>query len=175
MYYRRIFIPGATYFITVNLLDRKSTLLIDHIQSLRHSFQRTKKLYPFAIEGIVILPDHFHMMISLPKDDSNYPLRVRLIKSLFSIQLAREEKISFSRKRKGERGIWQRRFWEHLICNEKDYENHLNYIHFNPVKHAYVQKASEWPYLSIHRLINANILPESWAFKENENGGFGEC
>jgi putative transposase len=175
MYYRRIFIPGATYFITVNLLDRKSTLLVDHVQRLRHSFQRAKKFYPFTIEGIVILPDHFHMMISLPQDDSNYPLRVRLIKSLFSIQLAQEETINLSRKRKGERGIWQRRFWEHLIYNEKDYENHLNYIHFNPVKHAYVQKASERPYSSIHRLIKANILPENWAFKENVNGGFGEC
>ena len=146
MYYRSVYVPGATCFITVNLLDRKSTLLIDHVDKLRHSFQRIRQLYHFEIIGIVILPDHFHMMISLPDGDSNYSLRLRLIKALFSTQLERKEKIALSRRKKGERGIWQRRFWEHHIRDQTDYDHHLNYIHYNPVKHAYVQNASDWPY-----------------------------
>ncbi|HRD69290.1 MAG TPA: transposase [Legionella sp.] len=162
MYYHRAYAPGATYFITVNLHDRTSTLLVDHVDKLRKSFQRARYLYPFEIIGIVILADHFHIMLSLPEGDFNYSLRIRLIKSLFSMQLAREEYIGHSRKKKGERGIWQRRFWEHLIRDHKDYDNHLNYIHYNPVKHGYVQDATDWPYSSIHRFIKEGILPKNW-------------
>jgi putative transposase len=162
MYYRRARAPGATYFITVNLLNRKSTLLVDHVDKLRKSFQRARYLYPFEIVGIVILADHFHMMLSLPEGDINYSLRIRLIKTMFSMQLDREEPICLSRKKKGERGIWQRRFWEHLIRGQKDYDNHLNYIHYNPVKHGYVKSAADWPYSSIHRFIKEGFLPKNW-------------
>ena len=110
MYYRRVFIPGGTYFITVNLLNRKTNLLVEHIDKLRNSFQRVQRLYPFEIIAIVILPEHFHMMIHLPENDSNYSLRIRCIKALFSMQLAKKEAISSFRKKKNERGIWQRRF-----------------------------------------------------------------
>jgi putative transposase len=114
------------------------------------------------------------MMINLPDGDSNYSLRIRLIKALFSCQLPREEMISLSRKNQGERGIWQRRFWEHTIRDEKDYENHLNYIHNNPVKHGYVQNATDWPYSSIHRFIKAGLLPKDWGCGELEDGVYGE-
>lgn len=103
------------------------------------------------------------MMIQLPPGDGNYSLRIRLIKSIFTHQLPINESVNKSRKLKGERGIWQRRFWEHLIRDERDYEHHLNYIHFNPVKHKYVEHAVDWPYSSLHRYIKAGLIQKDWA------------
>ncbi len=174
MYYRRVFIPGGTYFITMNLLNRKTNLLVEHIDKLRNSFQRVQRLYPFEIIAIVILPEHFHMMIHLPENDSNYSLRIRCIKALFSMQLAKKEAISPSRKKKSERGIWQRRFWEHTIRNQNDYDKHLSYIHYNPVKHGYVQNAIDWPYSSIHRFIKAGLLTENWGCTLLNKTNYGE-
>ncbi len=175
MHYRRVIIPGATYFFTINLLNRKSNLLVEHVDKLRYSFQRIKKLHPFIIDGIVIMPDHLHAMITLPSGDADYSLRIRLIKSLFSYQIKSCEPINLSRKRKNERGIWQRRFWEHLIRDELDYEKHLNYIHYNPVKHRYTSVPTSWPYSSIHRYIESGDLPLDWAGKiESYTEDFGE-
>ncbi|WP_392537953.1 transposase [Legionella sp. 227] len=174
MYYRRVFRPGSTYFFTLNLKDRASNLLVQNIHVLRKTMSQIKKRYPFEINGIVILPEHLHMMISLPKGDSDYPLRIRLIKSNFSRQLPCNESIRFARQRKKERGIWQRRYWEHCIRDEKDYERHLNYIHYNPVKHGYVKKASDWHYSSIHRYIDAEILCKEWGGCSDKDRGFGE-
>ncbi|HHT0595078.1 TPA: REP-associated tyrosine transposase [Legionella anisa] len=175
MHYRRVIIPGATYFFTVNLLNRKSNLLIAQIDKLRSSFRIVRNTYPFIIDGIVILPDHFHLLITLPEHDGNYSLRLRLIKSSFSKQIAPNEYITPVRKKKGERGIWQRRYWEHLIRDEKDYEHHLNYIYYNPVKHGYVKKPSAWPYSSIHRSIKKGVMEEDWAQENNFNdGSYGE-
>ena len=175
MRYKRVIIPGATYFFTINLLNRKSTLLVDHIEKLRLSFHRVHKVHFFEIEGIVILPDHIHMMMTLPIDDSNFSMRIRLIKGFFSQQIKSDEYITPIRKKKRERGIWQRRFWEHFIRDEEDYENHLNYIHYNPVKHGYVKQASDWPYSSIHRSIRTGILPKHWGYEHGfDDGVFGE-
>ena len=175
MHYRRVFTPGATYFFTINLKDRASNLLVTNIHALRVALSQIKKRYPFEINGIVILPDHLHMMINLPGGDSDYPLRIRLIKSIFSRQLPCSESISFARQRKKERGIWQRRYWEHCIRDEKDYAHHLNYIHYNPVKHGYVKKASDWPYSSIHRYIEAEVLCKEWGGCDGDQEGvFGE-
>jgi putative transposase len=175
MHYRRVIIPGATYFFTVNLLDRKSSLLTQKIDKLRMSFHKVCNQHPFRIDGIVILPDHFQIMMTLPEGDGNYSLRLRLIKGAFSKQINVNEYINSVRKSKGERGIWQRRFWEHFIRNEKDYEHHLNYIHYNPVKHGYVKKASDWSYSSIHRSIKGGVLSEDWAYGYEFNDvAFGE-
>jgi putative transposase len=175
MHYRRVISPGATYFFTVNLLDRKSSLLTQKIDNLRMSFHTVRTKYPFEIEGIVILPDHFHVMMTLPVGDGDYSLRLRLIKGAFSKQINFNEYINPARRNKCERGIWQRRFWEHLIRNEKDYEHHLNYIHYNPVKHSYVKKASAWPYSSIHRFIKSGVISEDWGCSYDFNNGvFGE-
>ena len=113
--------------------------------------------------------------MTLPKQDKNYSLRLRLIKGSFSYQSACSEHLTLARKNKNERGIWQRRFWEHLIRDEKDYEHHFNYIHYNPVKHCYVKKASDWPYSSIHHYIKTGILSENWAYDAHFNEeNFGE-
>lgn len=153
MRYRRSHIPGTTYFFTLNLQNRKSSLLISHIDKLRFAFKKVHANHPFKIDAVVILPEHFHIMMSLPLNDANFSKRLSLIKSSFSRQIISYEFISHSRKKKRERGIWQRRFWEHLIRDDADYEHHLNYIHYNPVKHGLVSNPTEWPYSSIHRFI----------------------
>lgn len=150
-------------------------MLIDQIDKLRHSFQRVLGLYPFEIDGIVILPDHIHMIMTLPPHDSNYSLRIRLIKATFSKKIVINDTISPARNKKGERGIWQRRFWEHLIRDQKGYEHHLNYIYYNPVKHGYVKMASAWQYSSIHRAIKKGDILENWAYNDDlDNRSFGE-
>ena len=163
MNYRRVFVPGASYFFTLTLQDRRSDLLICKIKELRIAFQRVMKTSPFTIDGIVVLPEHMHMTMTLPSNDTNYSQRISFIKSAFSRQIEPMECINSSRRTKRERGIWQRRFWEHLIRDEQDYEKHLEYIHYNPVKHGHVKSPSEWPYSSIHRYINSGILPANWA------------
>ena len=163
MQYRRLIIPGTSYFFTVVLEDRTSDLLIVRINELRQAFKQVIERYPFIIDGIVVLPEHLHLMMTLPLSDANYSQRLGFIKSCLARQIELLEPVSVSRKSKRERGIWQRRFWEHVIRDELDYSRHLDYIHYNPVKHGYVRSPSEWQYSSIHRYINSGILPQDWA------------
>ncbi|PNT85618.1 REP-associated tyrosine transposase [Coxiella burnetii] len=114
------------------------------IDQLRLSFSQVKLNHPFKIEAIVILPDHLHMIMTLPENDAKYSQRWNLIKGYFSRSIEKNERISMSRKSKRERGIWQRRFWEHLIRNEDVFEKHVNYIHYNPVKHGCVENPMDW-------------------------------
>ena len=162
MRYRRVIIPGATYFFTVNLQNRNSKLLIEYMNVLRSAFRSAMYHYPFVIDAIVILPDHLHMIMTLPETDGNFSLRWNLIKGIFSRQLPRKEIISPMQKKRRERGIWQKRFWEHLIRDELDFEHHVNYIHYNPVKHGHVVHPIDWPYSSIHHFIQNGILPPHW-------------
>ncbi|MBI1887425.1 MAG: transposase [Nitrosomonadales bacterium] len=131
--YRRSDIAGASYFFTVNLADRSQSLLIDHIASLRSAFAYTRDRHPFVIDAIVVLPEHMHAIWTLPDGDSDFALRWRLIKTVFSRGLPLGEHCSSSRRSKAERGIWQRRYWEHLIRDEADFSRHVDYIHINPV------------------------------------------
>ena len=173
MRYRRARVPGATYFFTVNLADRRSRLLVEHIDVLRATLRRVRQAHPFHMGAMVVLPDHLHAMWTLPADDADFSMRWMLIKAGFSRQMARIEGRSASRVAKSERGIWQRRFWEHLIRDARDYERHFDYIHFNPVKHGLAQAAVDWPYSSIHRYIRLGTLARDWAadkFAENEFG-----
>ena len=113
--YRRVFIPGGTWFFTVNLLERRQRLLTENVTTLRHAIFWTKRCLPFRIDALVILPDHLHAVLTLPPGDANYPQRLRHIKSRFSKSLPKSEWLSGVRKKRGERGIWQRRYWEHYI------------------------------------------------------------
>lgn len=161
--YKRIRIPGATYFFTVNLNERHGNdLLTKHIDVLREAFRVTKLAHPFTIEAMVVLPDHLHCLWQLPPDDDDFSMRWRLIKAYFSRMLAPDEHISASRERKGERGIWQRRYWEHVIRDERDLQNHLDYIHYNPVKHGHVSRTIDWPHSSFHRFVARGAYPENW-------------
>ena len=119
--YRRDRTPGACWFFTLNLADRQQSLLIEHIDLLRSSFRRCMQRHPWQIDAIVILPDHLHALCTLPADDSDFALRWRLIKTGFSHALPHGERISASRINKGERGIWQRRYWEHRIRDSADF------------------------------------------------------
>ena len=173
--YRRANISGASYFFTVNLLERESSLLIDEIILLRESVKKVKDKYPFEINAWVVLPDHMHTVWTLPPGDCDFPVRWRLIKTHFSRALPCNEKINDNRLKRSERGIWQRRYWEHLIRNESDYKNHIEYCYINPVKHGHVSSVKEWPYSSFHRDVKKGIFPENWAGEDTIfEGGFGE-
>jgi putative transposase len=160
--YRRLRIPGGSYFFTVNLLDRRSTLLIDRIDALRHAVRHVRHRRFFHIDAFVILPDHLHCIWTLPEGDDRFSMRWRQIKTMFSRAIAPMESRSDSRVRHNERGIWQRRFWEHAIRDEDDYAHHVSYIHFNPVKHGYVEAPSDWRYSSIHGFIHRGIIEPDW-------------
>jgi putative transposase len=170
--YRRHRVAGATYFFTVNLRDRNSSLLVDEIELLRHVVARVRVLMPFHIDGWVVLPDHMHCLWTLPDQDRDFPKRWQAIKMGFSRQIAAGEPLSASRRKRGERGIWQRRYWEHAIRDEKDYMSHMDYIHFNPVKHGYVTLPAEWRFSSFHRAVRQGLYPSTWAATE---GILGEC
>jgi len=159
---------GGLYFFTINLAERhQNNLLITHIDLLRAAFKKTKQNHPFDIEACVILPEHLHCIWRLPEGDDDFPTRWRLIKSHFSSNIERDERISNSRKRKQERGIWQRRYWEHVIRDDTDYQRHVDYIHYNPVKHGYVRQVKDWPYSSFHLWFKRNLYPENWATNVN--------
>jgi putative transposase len=160
--YRRYFVAGGCYFFTVNLLERQRTLLTDHIDLLRDSVRRVKVLYPFHIDAWVVLPDHMHAIWTLPPDTDDFPVRWRLIKLLFSKGLPRTERLSSVRRNRAERGIWQRRYWEHTITTERDYAQHVDYVHVNPLKHGHVKRVCDWPYSSFHRYVRDGILPMDW-------------
>lgn len=161
--YRRDFTEGGTYFFTVVLEDRQSSLLIDYIAEFREAFAETKQFYPFETVGICVLPDHFHMIMQLPENDEAYSLRIKSIKHNFSKRLNTLHKTpNISKANRREAGIWQRRFWEHLIRDDEDLANHLDYIYYNPVKHGYVQSVKEWLFSSFHRDVKSGIYPEDW-------------
>lgn len=162
MQYRRHYHKGASYFFTINIADRSSDLLIENIDLLRKAFKTVKQRHPFYIDAIVILPDHIHMVCTMPNNDADFSKRIKLIKYYFSYHIAKTERISNSRRKKGERGIWQRRFWEHCIRDEADYRTHVNYIHMNPVKHRYVERVQDWQYSSFHRFVADGSLTVDW-------------
>ncbi|WP_090201619.1 REP-associated tyrosine transposase [Yoonia tamlensis] len=149
--YRRWRRNGATYFFTVNLADRSAAALVDHIDQLRAAVRVTRHERPFQINAAVIMPNHLHTIWTLPHDDSDFSTRWRLIKTRFSRSLGAKQPVGRSQREKKECGIWQRRFWEHMIRDDADYANHLQYCWENPVKHGFVTRAVDWPYSSLHR------------------------
>ena len=160
--YRRNRVSGGTYFFTVNLLEREKSLLVDHIDALREAIRDTKIRKPFHIDAWVVLPDHLHCIWTLPKDDSDYSGRWREIKKGFSKSFPSVEYRSNSRIKKNERGIWQRRFWEHTIRDELDYQRHMDYLHYNPVKHGLVDAVYQWEYSTFHSLVQKDVYPQNW-------------
>jgi putative transposase len=172
--YRRNFVPGGTFFFTVTLADRRSKVLVDHVDLLRNALRVARQERPFVIDAIVILPDHLHPILTLPPGDSDFPERWRRIKGHFSSALIGASTL-LKRRPNGGLALWQRRFWEHTIRDESDFAQQVDYIHFNPVKHALVQRVRDWPYSSFHRYVKEGILPDDWAGDAGEGGGsFGE-
>ncbi len=175
-YIRAPKLGGASYFFTLTLAERHDNdRLIRHVDALRQAFAQVQARHPFTIEAIAILPDHLHALWRMPEGDGDYVLRWRLIKAAFSRQAPRGEPVSNSRVAKGERGIWQRRYWEHQIRDEQDWAQHVDYIHYNPVKHGLVARPVDWPYSSLHRFVRAGRLPDDWgADVRTVDGEFGE-
>ena len=172
--YPRNFIPGGTFFFTVTLADRTASMLVDHIGLLRSAFSVTRRERPFSIDAVVVLPDHLHAMLTLPSNDSDFAGRWRRIKGHFSSRLL-DASIELKRRPNGELALWQRRFWEHTIRDENDYARHVDFVHFNPVKHALVQRVRDWPHSSFHRYVREGLLPDDWAGDFSDGGGdFGE-
>ncbi|MBU1211116.1 MAG: transposase [Alphaproteobacteria bacterium] len=171
--YRRTLIPGGSYFFTVNLLDRKDDLLVREVAHLRQSFSRAKRRHPFRMDAIVILPDHLHAVITLPDGDSDFPKRWRLIKTYFSRLIPNSEARSDVRRRRNERGIWQRRYWEHFLRDERDFIRHVEYCYFNPVKHKLVEYPRDWKHSTFHRDVRCGRMTPDWSGREVD-GEFGE-
>lgn len=165
MEYRRSISPGSSYFFTIVTHNRRPILWQpENINLLRDSFKRVITKHPFTIDAIVILPDHLHCLWTLPPEDADFSTRWRLIKSWFSrrCDLQYQGQVSASRQNKQEKAIWQRRFWEHLIQDEQDFNRHVDYIHYNPVKHGLVLSPKDWQHSSFHRYVQRGVYDPDW-------------
>ena len=173
--YRRLFVPGASYFFTVTLLERRGNrLLVDNIDALRSAVRVTKQERPFRIDAWVVLPEHMHMMLTLPPGDSDFSARIRAIKIRFNRAIPPTERRSETRAVNGERGMWQRRFWEHLIRDERDFARHFDYVHYNPVKHGHVGRPADWPHSTFHRWVERGVNTDDWAGGDISGDTLGE-
>ncbi|WP_071525315.1 REP-associated tyrosine transposase [Spirulina subsalsa] len=165
MQYRRSKVPGATYFFTVVTYERQP-LFNDPklIKLLRQTFRQVKQPYPFTLDAISILPDHLHCIWTLPPDDADFSRRWQRIKSSFSRHCPPQYHniSSISRQKKREKSIWQHRFWEHQIRDETDFIHHVDYIHYNPVKHGLVNAPKDWQYSSFHHYLKDGAYTLDW-------------
>ena len=189
MEYRRAWRPGGWYFFTLVTYKRLPILTVpENVSRLRMSFHHVMQKRPFEIDGIVVLPDHVHCIWRLPEEDADFATRWRLIKHFFSRscfvgkmgkaspalvewadhahQTTADEKQSNSRKGKRERAVWQRRYWEHLIRNEEDWRRHMDYIHYNPVRHGLASVPAEWPYSSFKQCVEKGWYSVEWGSSE---------
>jgi putative transposase len=171
--YIRSHTPGACYFFTVVLNDRSSKLLVDEIDKLRGAYAAVTRSHPFETVAICVLPDHIHAIWRMPAEDADYSKRWSLIKRRFSVGL-NDSTPGTSNPRKGETGIWQQRFWEHQLRNDRDMAQHVEYIHFNPAKHGLVAQVKDWPYSSFHQWVARGDLPAGWGLARAADGRFGE-
>ncbi len=163
--YMRAFVPGGTFFFTVVTHQRKPILTEPRVRrALRQSLKRTRDERPFRIDAIVLLPDHLHTLWTLPDDDADFSTRWRLIKYGVSRGVGANVDVqpSESRRSKGEQGVWQRRFWEHMVRDEAEFNALCDYIHFNPVKHGHAPCAHAWPYSSFHRFVRERRYTMEW-------------
>jgi len=171
--YRRANAKGATYFFTVVTYRRRKFLTLpENRHALRNAIRAAKLKHTFGIEAWVLLPDHMHCIWTLPENDSDFSKRWGLIKAQFTQQtkarLHNETWMNQSKHKHRESTIWQRRFWEHQIRDYYDLEKHVDYIHFNPVKHGYVDRVRDWPYSTFHRYVRSGVYPIAWAGSVSE-------
>ena len=175
--YIRSHTPGATYFFTVTLQDRGARYLVDHVADLRACLAAVKSSHPFRIDAMVVLPEHIHALWTLSPEDADFSRRWMLLKQSFTRRLQASGSLTAEAsgmRRKGQRSVWQNRFWEHQIRDEDDFARHVDYIHFNPVKHGWVMRARDWPYSSLHRYVRMGVLPADWGISAAIQGQFGE-
>jgi len=162
--YLRVYVPGGCFFFTLVTHGRQRLFEEDeNVDRLREGLRSTMKKHPFQIDAIVILPDHLHTVWWLPPGDTDYPLRWRLIKHYLA------SGILAPTNHRGEKRVWQRRFWEHVIRNEDDWRNHVDYVHYNPVKHRYVKRPSDWRWSSFERASRRGWYSSGWGALEPMN------
>jgi putative transposase len=176
--YRRNFVPGGTYFFTVVTHERRPLFEADETRALlRAAIQTVRTERPFTIVAMVLLPEHLHCIWTLPEEDADYPTRWRQIKEEFTRSFlaagCQEGGRSASRRRKGERGIWQRRFWEHTCKDQDDLNRCMDYTHWNPVKHGHVARVRDYPWSTFHRYVEEGVYPIDWG-SENPCPGYDE-
>ena len=172
-HYRRWFVDGGTYFFTIVTQDRRPILTTDHGREfLRNAIKKVQQSFPYELIATCLLPEHWHLVMQLPRYDSNYSIRIKRIKTEFTRQWMaaghNEVEVSKARSNKGERGIWQPRFWEHTVHDEADLERCCDYIHWNPVKHGLVERARDWPWSSFHRFVTEGQYEIDWGGTDPE-------
>jgi putative transposase len=166
--YRRNFVPGGSFFFTVVTANRAPFLTGERArQLLGEAFRETRESWPFTVEALVLLPDHWHAVWTLPEGDAAYPRRLGYLKKEFTKAWlgagGPEQAVSRSQRRDGRRGVWQRRYWEHTLKDEDDFARHCDYIHYNPVKHGLVACPHQWEWSTFHRWVRAGYLEQDWA------------
>jgi len=165
--YRRAYLLGGTYFFSVVTYRRQHLFHLEVARrALNQAINKTRRNYPFTIKAWVLLPEHMHCIWVLPEGDDDFSIRWHLIKRRFSqsvkLNFHNPDWMSASKCRHRETTIWQRRFWEHQIRDEEDYRNHIDYIHYNPVKHGWVKHVKDWPYSTFHRYVKEGLYPSNW-------------
>ena len=174
--YRRFFIPGGTCFFTVTLADRSSESLVRNVDLLRRAYGSVQQQRPFRTIAICILPDHLHAIWTLPEGDADFPRRWSLIKGRFARALPATALRTQSKLVRREKGIWQRRYWEHAVRDDDDLSRHIDYTYYNPVSHGLVTRVKDWPHSSFHRDVSIGLLREDWGGDLREQPGrFGEA
>jgi putative transposase len=173
VHYRRSRSPGATFFFTVALRDRRADTLVRYVDSLRNAMRHERARRPFTVDAMVVLPDHVHAVWTLPSGDSDYSGRWRSIKSGF-VRRLQTQGLALTANAKGEHAVWQRRFWEYQIRDELDLARHVDYIHINPVKHGWAERVADWRWSTFHRYVRLGMLPIDWAAEPSMEGTFGE-
>ncbi len=156
--YRRRYQAGACWFFTSNLADRHSHALVTHIHLLKHAVRLAHRAMPFSIVAWVVLPNHMHTIWQLPPGDTNYPARWQLLKKRFSRDLRLTSQLSCVPNEP----VWQRGYWEHLIRDDSDLRNHIDYVHRNPQKHHFVKHVRDWPHSTFHRYVRAGVYDINW-------------
>ena len=179
--YRRATAQGATWFFTVVTYRRQPILCHDNIRTaLRQAIGVVRQQHPFTIDGWVLLPDHLHCIWTLPPGDAGFGVRWAMIKRFVTkrcgAELRKDEWMTPSKQKRNESTIWQRRFWEHQIRDDRDYEIHMDYLHYNPVKHGLTENVRDWPYSTFHRYVQKGVYTKTWGSDAIANNGnqFGE-
>ncbi|PPD03776.1 MAG: transposase [Methylobacter sp.] len=177
--FRRSQTTGASYFFTVVTYRRQAILCDAPVrEALREAIETVRARQPFIIEAWVLLPDHLHCIWTLPPGDAGFPARWSMIKRQVSIackeQYRRLDLMTSSKLKHRESTLWQRRYWEHQIRDAVDFSRHADYIHYNPVKHAYCQQVVEWPYSTFHRYAAQGVYPLNWGGGVNREMVAGE-
>jgi putative transposase len=173
--YRRWFVPGGTYFFTLVSADRRPILCDDAARGLlREALQTVRETRPLELVAVVLLPDHFHMVWTSPPNDAGYPTRLRRMKEEFTRSYlslgGTEAPTSRSRRERNERGVWQKRYWEHTVRDEEDLKRCVDYVHWNPKKHGYVDNVRDWPWSSFHRYVKLGEYTCDWGANDPTPG-----